>query len=162
MRDSLTPTTIKLIKSFQRTAPVDVLGLAESLGVNVWEDDLSADISGKLFRDSENGGASGFSIVINSSEAPVRKRFTIAHEIAHYLLHRDQIKSGIEDDALYRSKLSNALEAEANRLAADILMPFTLLRQLQKRGIYDVYNLAERLQVSQHALKIRLGIPVVD
>jgi hypothetical protein len=154
-------TTSRLISQFQTSAPVDVLGLANSLGLNVWEDDLPESISGKLFRDPDNGGDSGYSIVINSPEPPVRKRFTTAHEIAHFILHRDVIDSGIEDDTLYRSRLSNAMEAAANRLAADILMPYRLIRELQRAGFSEIFDLAKELQVSQHALSIRLGVPVV-
>jgi hypothetical protein len=157
----VTETTSRLISQFQNKAPVDVLGLAIALGLNVWEDDLPEGISGKLFRDTDNGGDSGYSIVVASSEPPVRKRFTTAHEIAHFILHRDIIDSGIEDDALYRSRLSNAMEAAANRLAADILMPYRLIRELQRSGFSEIPDLAKELQVSQHALSIRLGVPVV-
>jgi hypothetical protein len=153
--------TLRLIDHFQNEAPVDVLGLAGALGLNVWEDDLPEGISGKLFRDSDNGGDSGYSILVNSPEPPVRKRFTTAHEIAHFILHRDLIDSGIEDDALYRSRLTNAMEAAANRLAADILMPYRLIRELQRAGFSEIPDLANKLQVSQHALSIRLGVPVV-
>jgi hypothetical protein len=150
------------IRSFQSHAPVDVVAMADAFGINVWEDMLNG-VSGKLFRDAENGGASGYSIVVNSSEPPTRKRFTVAHEIAHFLLHRNQVGSGgVEDDVYYRSKLSNALEAQANRLAADMIMPYRLIRSLQEEGCVEVPNLAQRLQVSSVALKIRLGIPVVD
>jgi hypothetical protein len=151
----------QLITHFQSRAPVDILGLANALGLNVWEDDLPDGISGKLFRDADNGGVSGYSILVNSPEPPVRKRFTTAHEIAHFILHREVIDSGIEDDALYRSRLSNAMEAAANRLAADILMPYRLIRDLQREGWTEIPDLAKELQVSQHALSIRLGVPVV-
>jgi IrrE N-terminal-like domain len=154
--------TNRLIKSHQQEAPVEVVRIAQGLGLEVWEDELPVGISGKIFSDPENGGSSGFSITINSTEPPVRKRFTVAHEIAHFILHRDKIGSGIEDDTLYRSKLTNLIEAEANRLAASILMPFPLIESLQRQGINGISELASALQVSQQALKIRLGIPVVD
>lgn len=51
------------------------------------------------------------------------------------------IDSEVEDDALYRSKPSSAVEIEANRLAADILMPFALIRKLQNGGITDLVSL---------------------
>lgn len=162
MSPTMAPTTAKLIKQFQREAPVDVIGIANAYGINVWRDDLPDGVSGKILRDPDNGGTSGYSIVVNDSEPAVRQRFTIAHEIAHYLLHRELIGSGVEDDALYRSRLSNSREAAANNLAAEILMPYELLRNLQRDGITDIAELAKRLQVSQPALKIRTGVPVVD
>jgi hypothetical protein len=151
-----------IIRKHQAQAPVNVVGIAIDLGINVWHDTLPDGISGKLLRDTENGGSSGYSIVFNSSEPSTRRRFTIAHEIAHFLLHRGQIGEGVEDDVFYRSRLSNATEAEANRFAADILMPLELLHELQASGTREIPALARALRVSQQALKIRIGIPVVE
>jgi Zn-dependent peptidase ImmA (M78 family) len=63
------------------------------------------------------------------------------------------------DDALYRSRLSNNIEAQANRQAADILMPFHLINPLIDSGITDIQKLAERFHVSASAMSIRLGVP---
>jgi IrrE N-terminal-like domain len=147
-----------IIQRFQQFVPVDVTGLAEALGLNVWEDDdLPKGISGKLFKDSDHGGTAGYSIVVRASDAYVRRRFTVAHEIAHFLLHRNLIGNSITDDELYRSDLSNAQEAEANRLAADILMPASLLASNIKRYGADPGVLAPLFEVSETAMRIRLG-----
>lgn len=147
--------------SFQASAPVNLHGIANHLGVAVWEfSDLPQDVSGKIFRDRVFGGQSGFSIGVNAREPYTRKRFTIAHELAHYILHRDAIGDGITDDPLYRSKLNSREEVEANKLAAEILMPYHLIQQLQHRGIRTTEELARELEVSGVAMKIRLGIPV--
>lgn len=157
---SLTPGQI--IAKYQKSAPVDVGGIARDLGLNVWEmQSLPSSVSGKIFRDPLNGGSSGFSIAVNAAENPYRKRFTIAHEIAHFILHRDYLEKGdLVDDAMYRSGLSSAEETQANSLAAQILMPFSLIQALVDSGIKDVATLASTFQVSQPAMKIRLGIPV--
>jgi hypothetical protein len=154
-------TPVKILAKYHSHAPVNVLGLAKELGLNVWGmNSLPSNISGKIFRDPANGGSSGFSIAVNSTEAPVRQRFTIAHEIAHFLLHRAQLENGdLIDDTMYRSGLSSAEEAAANKMAAHILMPFSLINSLVSAGITDVSELAGRLQVSQTAMRIRLGIP---
>lgn len=153
------PTVGQIIERFQQEAPVNVVGIAERLGVNVWEDDLPNPISGKLFIDKLNGGSSGFSIVINKSESNPRKRFTVAHEIAHFILHRNDLKDGIVEDALFRGALSSKKETEANQLAAEILMPFHLIQKLMSRGIRTLSELAEALEVSKTAMAIRLGVP---
>ncbi len=150
--------TRRLLRKFQQSAPVDVVRMAEELGINVWEDDLPLEISGKLFRDDVNGGTSGFSIVLRENDPLVRKRFTAAHEVAHYLLHKDQIGTGIEDSVIYRSRLSDAVEREANRLAAEILMPVKLIQEALNINA-NVNAIAQRLLVSEAALKIRLGMP---
>ena len=156
----LTPGQV--IAKYQETAPVDVIAIAKELGLNVWRmHSLPPSISGKIFRDSLNGGASGFSIAVNASEGPLRQRFTIAHEIAHFILHRAQLEAGdLIDDTMYRSGLSTAEEVAANRLAAQILMPMELIQTLISQGVNEVPSLAARFQVSQAAMKIRLGIPV--
>jgi Zn-dependent peptidase ImmA (M78 family) len=101
----------------------------------------------------------GFDIFVNASHPEVRRRFTIAHEIAHIVLHPHLIGDGITDDALLRSGLSNAVEAQANRLAADILMPRDKLNEFLVKGITSVKELASRFQVSEQAMAIRIGIP---
>ncbi len=147
-----------VMKQFQAKAPVDVVALAGHIGLNVWEDDLPEGISGKLFRDPINGGPSGFSIVVRQDDPRVRKRFTVAHELAHYLLHKDQIGSEVEDTVLYRSKLSDSIEREANRFAAAMLMPVNLIEEATRVN-RDARAIAHYLQVSEAALKIRLGMP---
>jgi hypothetical protein len=156
----LTPGQI--IAKYQAQAPVDVVAIAKDLGINVWAmDSLPPSISGKIFRDPLNGGPSAFSIGVNASHSFVRQRFTVAHEIAHFVLHRAKLESGdLVDDALYRGGLSSKEETEANRLAADILMPLALIRSLMQAGIKDPQSLANKLQVSLPAMKIRLGLPL--
>jgi hypothetical protein len=158
--DVLTPGQI--IAKHQAQAPVDVVAIASDLGINVWAmDSLPPSVSGKIFRDPLNGGSTGFSIAVNASHSFVRQRFTVAHEIAHFLLHRSKLENGdLVDDAMYRSGLSNKEETAANRMAADILMPFPLIRSLISAGIRDPQSLAAKLQVSLPAMKIRLGLPL--
>jgi hypothetical protein len=156
------PTPGQIIAKYQASAPVDVLSLARELGLNVWSmNSLPSNISGKIFRDPLNGGRSGFSIAVNGNDGRLRQRFTVAHEIGHFILHRSRLESGdLVDDAMYRSGLSTKEEQAANRLAADILMPHALIRALVASGMRDVQTLATKLQVSLPAMKIRLGIPV--
>ena len=155
----VSPEHKEVLKRFRSSAPVDVTALAESLGLQVWEDDtLAANVSGKIFKDSGCASASGFSISVKSSDAYVRRRFTVAHEIGHFLLHRDKIGSSLTDDGLYRSNLSTLEEIEANRLAADILMPGELVRDyVRKYGNENTSLLASIFKVSESAMIIRLG-----
>ena len=93
-----------------------------NLGLLVKKQSLGNEIAGQIVRDSwrnGNTGRSGFTIYINSDQHPNRQRFTLAHEIAHYILHRDLIEDGLIDDTMYRSSLSNFYETQANRMAAD-------------------------------------------
>jgi Zn-dependent peptidase ImmA (M78 family) len=67
--------------------PVQVGLVAERLGLEVISVTLSTDISG-LIRRREDGI---YEIQVNNTDAAVRQRFTVCHEIAHYLLHRSLI-----------------------------------------------------------------------
>lgn len=149
---------LEKIEPYQKTAPVDIIQIAERFGLKVWEsNDLPPGISGKLFHDERNGGVSGYSILVNRAESSVRRRFTAAHEIGHFLLHRDRIGQGISDDEWYRGGLTSHEESEANRLAADILMPRPLIHDYQKRGFANAGVLADIFKVSKAAMKIRIG-----
>ncbi len=148
-----------IIRRFQQTPPVDVSALAVALGLKLWVSKrLSEDVSGVLKRDKAHGGESGFSIVVRASDSFQRQRFTVAHEIAHFLLHRDSIGMELSENALYRSGLSTRQEAEANRLAAEILMPRHMIDWCVPRiGSNDPKTLASAFKVSEAAMKIRLG-----
>jgi hypothetical protein len=150
----------QVIEKYQSAAPVNVVGIANDLGINVWEkESLNPPVSGMICLDKINGGPSGFSIIVRKGDSLARKRFTVAHEIAHFILHREKASDGITDDAMYRSGLSTKEETEANRLAADILMPYTLVQVLVKEGFKTLPELAEKLGVSKTAMSIRLNIP---
>eukprot|EP01035_Chromulina_nebulosa_P023108 gene23108-29941_t len=151
--------TDDLIKRHQTTSPIQIIPIAEELGLSVYKiEDWPNDLSGKLQKDTDS--KSGFSIYVNANHPDERRRFTIAHEIAHFILHRHLIEGDVlVDDALYRSGLSNAVEAAANKMAADILMPWRLIDSSINSGINTVPDLAKQFKVSNSAMSIRLGVP---
>lgn len=149
----------RVIEASQEELPVKLSSLARQLGVRVVASTLPPGISGEL----RPSAGDEFTISINRHDSQRRQRFTVAHELAHYLLHRDQIGSGIRDDVLYRSGLSDTREAEANRLAADILMPLDQVqRKLVSYGGVATEDVVSRLAVdfgvSDAAMRIRLGL----
>ncbi|MBV8829911.1 MAG: ImmA/IrrE family metallo-endopeptidase [Acidobacteriaceae bacterium] len=145
---------LAFIRRLQKSVPVNIEAIAAVLGLTVWESSrLPEGIAGKLKRDIENGGPSQFSIIVRAQDPLVRKRFTVAHELAHYLLHRHLFTDELVDDALYRSTLKTSVEAEANSFAADLLMPRHLLEQYPGKSIQE---LAFLFKVSEQAMGIRL------
>lgn len=153
-------TALDIIKKNQISPPVQILPIAKELGLNVYSvDDWPDDLSGALQRDSSS--ESGFAIYVNAHHSDTRRRFTIAHEIAHFILHRDLIDGDtpLIDDALYRSGHSNVVEAAANKMAADILMPWRLIDRVINDGIATIPLLAKKFNVSNSAMSIRLGVP---
>lgn len=141
-------------------APVRLGALARDLGVTVKISTFKPGQSGKISRE-----ANGYVIRINRHETRERQRFTLAHEIAHYLLHRDLIDAsddGITDNVLYRSGVPEQKEYEANRLAADLIMPKALvvhrLKDLNVPVSEEVIDyMANAFQVSKAAMEIRLS-----
>lgn len=148
---------INVMTNHQQELPIKVGAIAKELGIIVKKATLSAGISGEI---KETDGE--VIVRINRHDVKERQRFTIAHEIAHFLLHRDKIGDGITDDVLYRSDLSDEMEAQANRLAADIVMPWHLiqarLRVMQgKKAEEKIEIVAGEAEVSVTAMKIRFG-----
>jgi hypothetical protein len=147
---------LAVVAKFQQEPPVDLDGIARDLGVKVYQAPLGSGISGQIMRDRLRGGPSGFAIYVNSAEHPNRRRFTFAHELAHFILHRDLIETGVIDDTMYRSALSDHYEVQANRMAADILMPVRLVKLWRVRE-RDPVRLATLFGVSSQAMQIRLN-----
>lgn len=114
------PAELSAVWDLFNDVPVQVGSIAQRLGLVVVSKTLSSDISGSIRRDGE-----AYRIEVNNTDAGVRQRFTVCHEISHYLLHCDFIDlEGITDSILFRSRLSNKLEVEANKLAAAMLLPW--------------------------------------
>lgn len=93
------------------------------------------------------------SIEFNVLEAPVRQRFTVAHELGHYALGHDDAP---RDSGNFPAS-GDPRERQANRFAAELLMPGALLTQLLQDGMAaNVQALAQRFGVSQDAMGYRL------
>ena len=147
------------------TLPVKIEDVAKKMGLRVTPFAFDDDISGVLV--IENGqGTIGY----NQNESRVRRRFTIAHECAHYTLHKDQSSMFMDKGfhAIFRSRQSGLseetqiLEREANTFAAYILMPDHLLKR-EIDQIYfdlgsedDIKNLAKIFDVSSQAMYYRI------
>jgi predicted transcriptional regulator len=150
-----TENALVIAGEFLNRAPVDVEAMAEALGLTVnMNAPMPPNLSGSIRRGGN--GRAGYRIEVNGSHSPNRKRFTLAHEIAHFILHRDLIGNGIEDNAMYRSGLSEPVEIEANRMAAQILMPTALVRDVYKAGLRYIGGLSSAFGVSEEAMRIRL------
>lgn len=153
----LTPIE-QISRRFRSAAPVNITGLAKALGLAVRQVDLGPQIAGEIFPDLYRGGPSGYTIRVNASDSPRQKRLTVAHEIAHFLRHRDRIRNKLVDDRMYRSRLGSTREREAEELAFDLLMPRALIGKFRSAGMNDPQQLAERFNVPLHVMKRRLGI----
>jgi len=155
-------TQVAIIQNHTKEYPIKLGDLARELGVSsIRISSLPTGISGQISREGED-----YIIRVNRNEARERQRFTIAHELSHFLLHRDIIDrspDGITDNVLYRSGEPERIEFEANRLAAEIVMPINLVKkklEAEYRGIITeatIESLASSFSVSKAAMEIRLS-----
>jgi uncharacterized protein DUF955 len=142
---------------------------------HVLEQQLPDDISGMLVPLTPPVKGKAWAILLNRANAPLRKRFTLAHELGHLVLHNFRAPHADAASAFkvrYRDSLSSdgsvLEEIEANRFAAELLMPENLLiprlRDLgfdyasEERETHEkMSRLARSFGVSQQALQIRLA-----
>ena len=151
---------------------IPVERIVKSLGIKLKKDDVEDNLSGFLIRDLNNGTAV---IGVNRNHSKPRQRFTIAHEIGHYLLHEGEVahfdgnRPGFTVNLRYREdpKSSNDIEREANLFAAELLMPARFLERDSriKNSDLDLLNedddvlqeIAKEYGVSLQALTYRLA-----
>jgi Zn-dependent peptidase ImmA (M78 family) len=131
--------------------PVPVQRIAEDLlGLQVLETVDLKDISGALYPATRE-------IVVNAEEAETRRRFTLAHELGHWVCH---CLDGRHDPVFCRhedigSSADRSLEREANVFAAELVMPEPEVRVAfaERR---DLKELAATFGVSPLAMQWRL------
>lgn len=129
--------------------PVDLPKLARSLGVTeIVMEELTED--GRTIWDDR-----GPRIELRADRPEARTRFTLAHEIAHVLIERDQTVArrtqGLDHDEV---------ETLCDWIAASILMPRDWVRRYAERSEYNlslVRLVARRADVSLSAAAVRLA-----
>lgn len=155
-------TVSDLIERYTAEAPVKIENLIEALGVQL---DRKAVLHPRIAGQIERLADGTFKISVSKDDHYYRRRFTMAHELAHYLLHRNLIGSGLDDTKAYRSldigrfnnrRILPEHEAEANRVAAKLLMPARLVRSSHAETGGNVAEMAKRFQVSAEAMGYRL------
>ncbi len=147
------------IDGFLAEHPVKLGAIAKQLGVKVLLSTLPRGTSGQISMESDE-----FVIRINRHEARHRQRFTLAHELAHFLLHRERIKAqgGWSENVLLRAPNQPIqVEYEANRLASDLVIPSAELAEATADYTIPmtsevIEDLAKRFGVSTAAMEIKL------
>lgn len=139
-----------LSRYWDQHLPIDPVKIAASAGVAVYArggaDDSFYPYSGYYRR--VNGAPA---LEFNVTEAPVRQRFTVAHELGHFALgHEDSPRDG---GNFYSS--GDPKERMANKFAAELLMPATLIRHYFGMAP-SVEALAQQFGVSRDAMGYRL------
>lgn len=162
MTDIETQAKQLLAKAGVDAVPVPVERVAEYLGIKVDMSDLGDDCSGVLVRDGDRAV-----IGVNWAHHANRQRFTIAHEIGHFVLHEGETYVDKGFSVNFRDLESGSgkkrEEVQANAFAAALLMPAELVRSAFKTHRFDLADdgddlrlLAEKFGVSAQAMAIRL------
>jgi Zn-dependent peptidase ImmA (M78 family) len=87
-RKHIRTTASQLLRSNGiESAPVEVEKIAKYLGVRVQYEPTDDDLSGFLLRDLSRNKAI---IGVNDKHSETRKRFTVAHELGHFILHEHE------------------------------------------------------------------------
>ncbi|HET7673855.1 MAG TPA: ImmA/IrrE family metallo-endopeptidase [Candidatus Saccharimonadales bacterium] len=142
--------------------PIDLNKLAKIANAEIKLDNLDDDLSGFAYQKN------GFKIIgVNKQHPRQRRRFTIAHELGHMFLHKQDTVNYDEASILLRlghvSDNVDKKEIEANIFAAELLMPEEKIRSDVNRmggvSLEDksaIAELANRYKVSSQAMTIRL------
>lgn len=156
---------LELIEKYSSKMPIPVYDIMRELGLKLGFEAMDDNISGWIERTGD-----GYSVAVNVNHPNVRQRFTAAHELGHYIYHRDLLGDGVGDTRAYRAEGSDRPnssvlpihERQANSFAANLLMPRKAITLLREQGITDAEKMAERFEVSKQAMCIRLGIVCPD
>lgn len=139
--------------------PVDVESLVKQQGVQIVYEAGSEALSGMLIVDGD-----GAFVVVNSNDVDKRQRFTLAHELAHFVLHRPEGMAVFHRDEK-TSQGTDRVEMDANAFAAELLMPEVAVKaEASKRtldlvtdeGLRNIKAMAKRFGVSEQAMSFRL------
>lgn len=164
----ITPATVEQIASqvrravsgddSQETNRVDIESIAYAADCDISYVIFSQQgVSARIQRKPEK--KDGYLIEINASDSPQRRRFSIAHEVSHALLHDDaeefefvehrQMLSGYRSAEMYK-------EVQANMLAAALLMPQPLVESYWRKNP-DIDDLAAEFDVSRDSAYWRVN-----
>lgn len=159
------------------TIPIDLDRVLRDLNVRVHEEDMDDETAGVLIVKGEQRH-----VLVNKDHSSNRRRFTVAHELGHLVLHDDEgngdesgermyidrqirvyQRVGEPTSAVYQQEGSQTTieqEREANFFAACLLMPaHHVTLAAQERDLFDevsVASLARSFEVSEQAMYIRL------
>lgn len=131
--------------------PVNLNKIAESLGFTILPFPFPDKRKGMVLIENNHK-----TIGINSNHSISSQRYTIAHELGHYLNgHQHYDNPHINDETRFFDAHFQQ-EKEADLFAAELLMPKDfLIKDLTEIGL-DIEKLTKKYQVSEQAMWIRL------
>lgn len=153
--------TLEQIKEkYKSCIPVPIVDIANDLGLKVFNTSSLKDSQSGLIN-KENGE---YIVYVNSAHSAVRKRFTIAHEVAHFVLkyferlgddhYIDNKQPLFREDKVEDSSVKRKMEIEANEMAAELLMPEKEFKEVWEKA-NTPEEVAKKFNVSVSAVVVR-------
>ncbi len=143
----------ELLTAAYSTPPIPVVEIAEGSGVQV----VLADFGNYRNKVAGFCDFNDAKLFVNQEDIRVRQMFTIAHELGHWVLHRDIFKQQPEAypvlPRFQNAEPGDVLEQEANSFAAHLLVPRRLLQPILNA---PVSVLASIFQVSKTMMEFHL------
>lgn len=165
---NIPPKLQAVLDHYKGTLPVPLVEIAHDLDIAVYmTDDLANSEAGLIRRNGENH----FEVYLNSNQPSSSRQFTLAHEIAHRVLHEGRLEAGqehVDGVAQYVGVLRNGdtsgmseedltLERAANELADEIVMPAATFTEVWKKYALTqgVERVAREFGVSESTVTLR-------
>lgn len=139
--------------AIERPDEIEIIAIAKACGAEVCYEPLegcAANIVGYRNRAI---------ITVDSRSSIPRQRFSIAHELGHWMYDRGTGALECKKRSFFEEWTTNNPEARANRYATDLLLPepmFLEVAQSQPITFETVYSLRELFQTSRVATALRL------
>lgn len=160
-----------IIKDYEYTKnnlPVNIEKIMTDRNIIVKEVDLPQGISGVLDTRSDRP-----IVLVQKEHGKERKRFSLAHELGHFVLNSSPKGVHLDKHTYFRSNLSSTgtdtEEKKANRFAAELLMPSNILLEIlvedmpdlidaeEEDSLEELKKLAAKFEVSVAALTIKIS-----
>lgn len=158
-RNAITTAEKVLKDGFINQPPIPIIQLTMDYGLSIQfftpsiaEQSTLKGVSGIIIPDQKL-------IKINNEDDPRHQIFTIAHELGHWLLHKNHLLENPEIGILFRRPIggeTDPIEQEANCFAANLLVPKSMLLNYLKYT-KDEGKLAEIFNVSRQVIGYRLA-----
>ena len=145
----------KILKESLITAPpVDLLKILKTNGIQYEEvEDFPDTVDALFIEDGQNTFAA-----VNARQHPHRQRFSLAHELGHYFLHKHftaedpiTIDAPPSEESDFGTK--SPIEIEADIFAGELLVPFEMLKTHATKSIPE---LSKVFLVSEQVVSIAI------
>lgn len=162
--ENMTPDEKMTYEKYKDIFPFPLVNFAKDLGIEVYAmDNFPSNKSGAITYEQGK-----YVILLNDKHSPKRKRFTLAHEIGHFINDKSYLAQNKEivdtskqaNRVLFRpdspccDPQMRQMDILANRFAAELLMPEDEFIK-KWRELSSPEDVAEYFNVSTDATKIR-------